>query len=71
MNERPETTHVTPSPTVEETISASNPQQEGTPSYWSDTTCPMCYQAEKFVEMIPEHGHYMCPRCGWRDSCCF
>lgn len=22
------------------------------------------------AEMAPEHAHYRCPRCGWRDSCC-
>src|SRR5262245_3173759 len=22
-------------------------------------------------EMLPIHSHYQCPRCGWRDSCCF
>jgi hypothetical protein len=21
-------------------------------------------------EMRPEHAHYRCPACGWRDSCC-
>lgn len=21
--------------------------------------------------MEPEHQHYRCPNCGWRDSCCF
>jgi tRNA(Ile2) C34 agmatinyltransferase TiaS len=30
------------------------------------TTCPTC-----LVEMQPEHAHYKCPRCGYRDSCCF
>ncbi len=20
--------------------------------------------------MRPEHAHYRCPACGWRDSCC-
>ncbi|HET9991921.1 MAG TPA: hypothetical protein VFQ65_25505 [Kofleriaceae bacterium] len=30
------------------------------------TTCPTC-----MVEMQPEHAHYKCPRCGYRDSCCF
>jgi len=20
--------------------------------------------------MRPEHAHYRCPSCGWRDSCC-
>jgi hypothetical protein len=29
-------------------------------------TCPTC-----LVEMLPEHAHYKCPQCGYRDSCCF
>jgi hypothetical protein len=30
------------------------------------TTCPSCG-----TEMHPEHAHYRCPACGYRDSCCF
>lgn len=30
------------------------------------TTCPSCG-----TEMRPEHAHYRCPTCGYRDSCCF
>jgi rubrerythrin len=30
------------------------------------TTCPSCGS-----EMRPEHAHYRCPACGYRDSCCF
>ena len=30
------------------------------------TTCPSCG-----TEMRPEHAHYRCPACGYRDSCCF
>ncbi len=30
------------------------------------TTCPTC-----LIEMHPEHAHYRCPLCGYRDSCCF
>ncbi|HUI03044.1 MAG TPA: hypothetical protein VLZ77_05855 [Acidimicrobiales bacterium] len=29
------------------------------------TTCRQCGGA-----MRPEHAHYRCPSCGWRDSCC-
>ena len=29
-------------------------------------TCPTCS-----IEMQPEHAHYRCPKCGYRDSCCF
>jgi hypothetical protein len=27
--------------------------------------CPMCGGA-----LAPEHAHYRCGACGWRDSCC-
>ncbi len=27
--------------------------------------CPMCSGA-----MAPEHAHFRCTSCGWRDSCC-
>lgn len=27
--------------------------------------CPLCDG-----ELIPEHAHHRCTRCGWRDSCC-
>jgi tRNA(Ile2) C34 agmatinyltransferase TiaS len=30
------------------------------------TVCPDCG-----VDMSPEHAHYRCPSCGYRDSCCF
>lgn len=30
------------------------------------TICPTCS-----ILMLPEHAHYKCPRCGYRDSCCF
>lgn len=29
-------------------------------------TCPVCV-----TEMEPEHSHYRCRVCGYRDSCCF
>jgi len=28
--------------------------------------CPVCV-----IMMEPEHAHLKCPKCGWRDSCCF
>jgi len=28
-------------------------------------TCLVCGS-----DMRPEHAHYRCPACGWRDSCC-
>ena len=30
------------------------------------TTCPNCGS-----QMLPEHAHYRCSACGYRDSCCF
>jgi len=30
------------------------------------TTCPNCGE-----QMQPEHAHYRCGGCGYRDSCCF
>jgi transposase len=30
------------------------------------TTCPNC-----MAEMHPEHAHYKCPACGYRDSSSF
>ena len=30
------------------------------------TTCPQCDS-----QMRPEHAHYRCEKCGYRDSCCF
>lgn len=30
------------------------------------TTCPNCNS-----QMQPEHAHYRCSACGYRDSCCF
>jgi hypothetical protein len=30
------------------------------------TTCPVCNTL-----MQPEHAHYRCATCGYRDSCCF
>jgi tRNA(Ile2) C34 agmatinyltransferase TiaS len=30
------------------------------------TTCPTC-----MIEMQPEHAHYKCPSCGYRDSSSF
>ena len=28
-------------------------------------SCPMCDSP-----MYPEHAHYRCSACGWRDICC-
>jgi Zn finger protein HypA/HybF involved in hydrogenase expression len=52
---------------------AKSPNQEGaeaaeTPAKQCDlsTTCPNCS-----AQMQPEHAHYRCGECGYRDSCCF
>ena len=39
---------------------------EAKPACDLSTTCPSCGQ-----QMQPEHAHYRCPACGYRDSCCF
>ena len=31
-----------------------------------DISCPNCN-----VPLIPEHAHSRCPKCHYRDSCCF
>lgn len=31
-----------------------------------DTHCPTCS-----IPLIPEHAHMKCPKCHYRDSCCF
>ena len=28
-------------------------------------SCPLCGN-----ELDPEHAHFKCKSCGWRDSCC-
>jgi Zn finger protein HypA/HybF involved in hydrogenase expression len=42
------------------------PVTDGAESADLSTTCPSCN-----TEMRPEHAHYRCPACGYRDSCCF
>ncbi|MGA1074576.1 MAG: hypothetical protein ACO307_05495 [Ilumatobacteraceae bacterium] len=27
--------------------------------------CPLCG-----ADLFPEHAHFKCSGCGWRDSCC-
>ena len=44
----------------------SEPIEQPKPACDLTTTCPTC-----LVEMQPEHAHYKCPTCGYRDSCCF
>jgi len=47
---------------------ARTPEEAAEPAKPCDlsTTCPNCQ-----TEMQPEHAHYKCPACGYRDSCCF
>ena len=33
--------------------------------YGTFAECPLCGQG-----LIPEHAHFKCTSCGWRDSCC-
>ena len=33
--------------------------------YGTFSECPLCGNG-----LIPEHAHYKCTSCGWRDSCC-
>ena len=49
-------------PTVK---NAEDPEEPPKPCDLS-TTCPNCS-----TEMHPEHAHYKCAACGYRDSCCF
>jgi len=52
-------------------LAVERPQQEPEPEpacipHDLDTVCPECQ-----TQMRPEHAHYRCPACGYRDSCCF
>lgn len=49
-----------------ETLPAGRPPS-GAPAPVPDlsTACLACGEP-----MRPEHAHYRCPACGWRDSCC-
>jgi hypothetical protein len=54
-------------PPVVVTADAAAPEPEP-PAKQCDlsTTCPNCNS-----QMQPEHAHYRCAACGYRDSCCF
>jgi hypothetical protein len=47
-------------------VVASEPEAQEPPECDLSTTCPNCG-----TEMVPEHAHYKCGACGYRDSCCF
>lgn len=53
----------TPPTTIEHPAGASEAPR-GTCDLAS--TCPVCNTL-----MQPEHAHYRCATCGYRDSCCF
>ena len=52
-------------PTVVSADAAAEPHTEAKQCDLS-TTCPNCG-----AQMQPEHAHYKCADCGYRDSCCF
>lgn len=59
-------TAVSKPPTV---VSAETAAQDAEPAAKQcdlSTTCPNCG-----AQMQPEHAHYRCGACGYRDSCCF
>jgi hypothetical protein len=53
-----------PPSTIEKRIEAEAQAPRGTCDLAS--TCPTCGTL-----MQPEHAHYRCATCGYRDSCCF
>jgi hypothetical protein len=55
-------------PTTVDTGKTQVPAQAQAPRGTGDlaTTCPTCGTL-----MQPEHSHYRCATCGYRDSCCF
>jgi hypothetical protein len=55
---------VTPPPTTIEHPDSQAAAPRGTCDLAS--TCPLCNTL-----MQPEHAHYRCVTCGYRDSCCF
>jgi len=55
-------------PTEVEALLAPRPAPGEAPKSKCDlsSTCPTCGTV-----MQPEHAHYRCLTCGYRDSCCF
>lgn len=41
------------------------PSAEGRSPLGTFEECPHCGG-----RLLPEHAHYRCEGCGWRDSCC-
>ncbi|MEM8925186.1 MAG: hypothetical protein AAGD35_16905 [Actinomycetota bacterium] len=46
-------------------VAAPSAQRCETSRFAVFAACPQCDG-----EMAPEHAHYRCTVCGWRDSCC-
>jgi ribosomal protein S27AE len=61
-------TAVAKPPAVAATTASSDADVAADPVKQCDlsTTCPNCNS-----QMQPEHAHYRCGACGYRDSCCF
>ena len=61
-------TAVSKPPAVVSAETDAQPEKEAEPDKECDlsTTCPNCG-----AQMLPEHAHYKCGACGYRDSCCF
>ncbi|MGE3459905.1 MAG: hypothetical protein AB7O24_32650, partial [Kofleriaceae bacterium] len=53
-------------PTTVDTGKVASPSQAPRGTCDLDMTCPTCATL-----MQPEHAHYRCATCGYRDSCCF
>ncbi len=49
-----------------EVTTSVNPADDVVKQCDLSTTCPNCSS-----QMQPEHAHYRCGACGYRDSCCF
>lgn len=48
------------------TVISAEPEPAADKQCDLSTTCPSCG-----AQMLPEHAHYRCGACGYRDSCCF
>ncbi len=61
-----EPTQVTPPPSILERAEEAKAAQAPRGTCDLSVTCPTCSTL-----MQPEHAHYRCLTCGYRDSCCF
>jgi hypothetical protein len=53
-----------PMPTAEP-VAHRTPARECHTRFGIFPACPLCGG-----DLHPEHAHYKCGTCGWRDSCC-